>query len=99
MPPLTAEERSGAVGEVEASRERLLAPLEGLPEEEWRSRPSPGRWSIAECAEHITAAELPLAKFLAVSATAEPSEQERREIRGQDGFVRRFLRDRSQPGG
>jgi hypothetical protein len=98
MAGLTEEERSAAVAELEASRRRLLAALEGLTEEEWSSRPSPERWSIAECAEHITAAELPLAKFLAVSATAEPSEPERREIRGKDGFVRRFLRDRSQRG-
>jgi hypothetical protein len=96
MAALSPEERSAAAAELEASRGRLLAALEGLTEEEWRSRPSPERWSIAECAEHITAAELPLAKFLAVSATADPSEQERREIRGKDGFVRRFLRDRSR---
>jgi hypothetical protein len=98
MPALTPEERSAAVAELEVSRQRLLAALEDLTEEEWRSRPSPERWSIAECAEHITAAELPLAKFLAVSATAEPSEEQRLEIRGKDGFVRRFLRDRSQRG-
>src|ERR1700693_3209356 len=98
MAALTPEERSAAAAELEASRRRLLAALEDLTEEKWRRRPSPERWSIAEWAEHITAAELPLAKFLAVSATAEPSEQERREIRGKDGFVRRFLRDRSQRG-
>jgi DinB superfamily len=96
MGALTPEERSAAVAEIEASRQRLLAALEGLTEEEWRRRPSPDRWSIAECAEHITAAELPLAKFLAVSATTEPSEEERREIRGKDDFVRQFLRDRSR---
>src|SRR5437870_3285771 len=98
MAALTSEERSAAAAELEASRRRLLAALEGLTEEEWRSRPSPERWSIAECAEHITAAALPLAKFFAVSATAEPSAEERREIRGKDGVVRRFLRDRSQRG-
>jgi hypothetical protein len=96
MAALTPEERSAAVAELEASRRRLLATLEGLTEEEWRSRPWPDRWSIAECAEHITAAELPLAKFVAVSATAQPPDQERREIRGKDDFVRRFLRDRSR---
>src|SRR5450759_608561 len=85
MTALTLEERSAAVAE-----------LEGLTEEEWRRRPAPDRWSIAECAEHITVAELPLAKFLAVSATAQPSEEERREIRGKDDFVRQFLRDRSR---
>jgi len=96
MATLTPEERSAAVGELEASRRRLLGALEGLTEAEWRSRPSPARWSIADCAEHITAAELPLSKFMAVSATAEPSEPLRREIRGKDDFVRRFLRDRSR---
>jgi hypothetical protein len=96
MAAMTPDERSSAVAELEASRQRLLAALEGLTEEQWRSRPSPERWSIAECAEHVTAAELPLARFLTASATAEPSEKERREIRGKDGFVRRFLRDRSR---
>ncbi len=96
MAALTPEERSAAVAELEASRRRLLAALDGLTEEEWQSRLSPDRWSIAECAEHIAAAELPLAKFLAVSATAQPSQEERREIRGKDDFVRRFLRDRSR---
>jgi sugar phosphate isomerase/epimerase len=98
MSPLTLEERSAAVAELEASRRRLLDSVEGLTEGQWQNRPSPDRWSIAECAEHITAAELPLAKFIAVSATLEPSEEERREIRGKDDFVRRFLRDRSQRG-
>jgi uncharacterized damage-inducible protein DinB len=98
MASLTPEERSAALAELEASRRRLLDALEGLTEEEWRDRPSPERWSIAECAEHITAAELPLPKFAAVSLTAEPSEEERRQIRGKDDFVRRFLRDRSQRG-
>ena len=98
MAALTTEERSDAVAELEASCLRLLGALEGLSEDEWRSRPAPDRWSIAECAEHITAAELPFAKFAAVSLTAEPSVEERREIRSKDDFVRRFLRDRSQRG-
>jgi hypothetical protein len=96
--PLTPEERSAVVDELEASRRRLLVSLENLSEEEWGRRPSPDRWSIAECAEHITAAELPLAKFFAATALLRPSEEERREIRGKDDFVRRFLRDRSQRG-
>ncbi len=96
--PLTPEERSAAVDELEASRRRLLVSLENLSEEEWGRRPSPDRWSIAECAEHITAAELPLARFFATAALLHPSEEERREIRGKDDFVRCFLRDRSQRG-
>ncbi len=98
MAELTPEERSAAVAELEASRRRLLAALDGLTGEEWSRRPAPDRWSIAECAEHVAAAELPLARFFASGGRSEPSEEERREIRGKDDFVRRFLRDRSQRG-
>ena len=98
MAELTVEERSAAAAELEASRERLLSALDGLTEEEWTRRPASDRWSIAECAEHVAAAELPLARFFASGARSEPSEEERREIRGKDDFVRRFLRDRSQRG-
>ena len=96
MAELTPEERSAAVDELEASRRRLLAALDGLTGEEWSRRPAPGRWSIAECAEHIAAAEVPLAKFFSSHALVHPSEEERGVIRGKDDFVRTFLRDRSQ---
>lgn len=98
MPALTDEERSAAREELEASRARLLAALEGVTEEEWGRRPRPESWSIAECAEHLTAAELPLARFFETGAREQPSQEERREIRGKDDFVRRFLRDRSSKG-
>jgi hypothetical protein len=81
-----------------ATRKVFLDSIAGLSDAQWNFKPSPDRWSIAECAEHITAAELPFAKFAAVSLTAVPSAEERREIRGKDDFVRRFLRDRSQRG-
>jgi len=93
--PLTPEERSSAIAELEASRQRLLAALEGLTEEQWRTRPDPKRWSIAECAEHITAAEVPLPKLYKSAIAVEPPTPERSEIRGKDGYVRRVLRDRS----
>lgn len=96
--PLSPQERSAALGELEASRRRFLASLDGLTDEQWSRHPSPGRWSIAECAEHVTAAELPLARFFAVTAVLRPTEGERREIREKDDFVRLLLGDRSRPG-
>ncbi len=93
---LSAQERSAAVEELEASRRRLLAGLEGLTEEQWRARPTPDRWSIAECAEHITAAEVSLPKLYKSAIAVDPGPAERREIRHKDDFVRRVLRDRSR---
>ncbi len=95
MPPLTTEERSAAIAELEESRRRLLEAVDGLTEEEWRRRPESQGWSVAECFEHITAAELPLPRFFAGPAMMRPSEEDRREIRGKDDLVRRRLRDRS----
>jgi hypothetical protein len=96
MPTLTPEERSAGIAELEESGRRLHAALDGVTEEDWRRRPSPEAWSIAECAEHIAAAEVPLARLFATGAREHPSEEERRVIRGKDDYVRTFLRDRSR---
>jgi hypothetical protein len=97
MPELTAEEKFVAIAELEESQRRLLAAVDGVTEEEWR-RPASQGWSIADCFEHITAAELPLPRFFVGPAMMQPSEADRREIRGKDDFVRRLLRDRSEKG-
>jgi hypothetical protein len=93
---LSDQERSAAVEELESSRRRLLAGLAGLSEEQWRARPSPDRWSIAECAEHIAAAEVPLPKLYTSAIAVDPAPEERREIRRKDDHVRSVLRDRSR---
>src|SRR6266568_1530899 len=93
---MTPQERQAALAELEASRQRLLAALESLTEEQWRRQPASDRWSIAECAEHITAAEVSIPKLLASPVAVEPPEEERREISSRDDFVRWFLRDRSR---
>lgn len=40
--------------DLEAARDAFLAAIEGLHEAQWRFRPSPEQWSIAEVAEHVT---------------------------------------------
>lgn len=93
---LTDEERATALEELEASRRRLLASLDGMTDQDWTVRPSADLWSVAECAEHVAAAEMPLQKFFSSGSWVQPSEAERREIRGKDDWVRTFLRDRSR---
>jgi hypothetical protein len=50
-------ERDRAMSYLHATRKQLLDAIEGLSEEQWRWKPAPDRWSVAEVAEHITAAE------------------------------------------
>ena len=92
VPHLTLAERTAAIRELEDSRQRLLAALEGLTEEQWRYRPAHDRWSIAECAEHITAAEVSMPKLLAAATGGERVES----VAERDDYVRRFIRDRSR---
>ncbi len=90
--PLTPAERSAAEAELTASRGRMLAALSGLSDEEWGARRSPEGWSIAECAEHITAAELPMARFVEAASPGPPWD----DGPARDEAVRRLIRDRSQ---
>jgi DinB superfamily len=96
MSSMTDAERAAALAELEASRDRLLGALAGLAPEQWQARPTHDRWSISECAEHITAAEVPLPKLYKSSIAVEPPAQERPQIRLKDDYVRTVLRDRSR---
>jgi hypothetical protein len=95
MSSLTNVERSAALAELEASRYRLLRALDGLTQEQSQHCPASDRWSIAECAEHITAAEIPIPKLLKSPIAVDPPAEERSKILDKDDYVRGVLRDRS----
>ena len=54
---MTPSEREVVLKNLAGSRERLLGMAQGLSREQWHYRPGPGRWSVAECVEHITTVE------------------------------------------
>jgi hypothetical protein len=54
---LSADERDRAVKLFASTREKFLASVSGLSEAQWKWKPAPERWSIAEVAEHIALAE------------------------------------------
>jgi hypothetical protein len=51
---LTQHDREFAMSHLHASRKIFLDAVAGLTPEQWNYKPSPDRWSAAECAEHIT---------------------------------------------
>lgn len=55
--PLSQGERDFAMSNLHASRKMFLDQVAGLSEAQWKFKPAPDRWSIAECAEHIALAE------------------------------------------
>src|ERR1700719_4959804 len=54
---LTEGERSFLVEQLEQTKKDMLASIAGLTAAQWKFKPAPGVWSVAECAEHIILAE------------------------------------------
>jgi len=54
---LNDAERAFLVEQLELSKKNFLASISGLTDAQWRFKPAPTVWSVAECAEHIVLAE------------------------------------------
>jgi hypothetical protein len=91
---ITAGERQRAADELESSRKALVTAVQGLSAEQWSFKPGPERWSIAECVQHIAAAEdgyfALVGRLLARPATPERA----KEVAGKDDYVLREMQNR-----
>jgi uncharacterized damage-inducible protein DinB len=100
-PPPTATylsdaEREKAILNLDATRQNFLKSIAGLSEKQWRYKPAPDRWSVAEVAEHITVAEssiLGLVREQVMKSAATP--EKRDEVKGKDEIVLTKILDRS----
>lgn len=54
---LSQGERDYAMSQLHATRKLFLDAITGLSVQQWRFKPSPESWSIAECAEHVALTE------------------------------------------
>ncbi len=94
---LTQDERDFAVSNIQASRKMFLDSIANVSEAQWKFKPAPDRWSIAECAEHIALSEdglleLVTQKILKSEAVA----RENPASRAQDEAILKLVRDRGK---
>src|SRR4051794_13926411 len=54
---LTEADRKDGLAHLERTRAALVAATKGLSEAQWKFKPAPDRWSVAEVVEHIALAE------------------------------------------
>ncbi len=94
--PLTQGERDRALSELYASRKRFLDAIAELSDAQWKFKADPAKWSIAECAEHITVSEDFIFGVVTklMKSPADPSKRE--QTKGKDEAVLRLVVDRSQ---
>lgn len=94
---LSRGERDFAMSHLHASRKMFLDAIAGFSEAQWKFKPGPDRWSIAECAEHIALSEDFLFQMVTEkvmkSEAAPPSEPTGRE---KDEALIEMIRDRSK---
>src|SRR5580658_1183496 len=54
---MNGAERAYLIEQLEQSKKNMLASIQGVTEAQWKFKPAPNVWSVAECAEHIILAE------------------------------------------
>jgi hypothetical protein len=94
---LSPQEREVALKSLQATHDAFLKSISGLSEKQWRFKPAPDRWSVAEVSEHITVAEstiLGAVQKQIMTAPADPAK--RAEVAGKDEMILTRVPDRSQ---
>ena len=93
--PLTQSERDRAMSHFHATRKGFLDSVAGLSEAQWNFKPSPERWSIAECAEHIAVSEDAIFQGVQKAMQSPAAPEKKSMAAGKDDMVVRALPDRS----
>jgi len=98
---LTRGERDYLMSQLHATRKMFLDALSGLSDAQWRFKPSPDRWSIAECAEHVALTEDFIFQRVQqlLKSPAQPDRKAAREDQAiyQEGVDRTRKRQVSEP--
>jgi hypothetical protein len=96
---LTQGERDYAMSNLHATRKLFLDSVVGLSHEQWTWKPSPDRWSAAECAEHIAVTEEFVAGLVKQMLQAPPTPEKRipaDQARPKDERIVMLVSDRSR---
>jgi hypothetical protein len=93
---LTKAERERLVNHLQKTRQFLLDEVAGLSEAQANFKPAEDRWSVAECAEHITLAEDFLRGVVGQAMQVPAAPERKEELKGKDDQVLKFITDRSQ---
>ena len=93
----TQGERDRALSALHGSDKMFRDALAGLSGAQWSFKPAPGRWSIAEVAEHLALVERGVFQLITVQGLQTPATPEKRtEQAAWDEMVIRTLPDRSR---
>lgn len=94
---LSKEERDRAISYLQETRDEFIKDINSLSDAQWAFKPSPERWSIAECAEHIAVAEDTVWQVVQDQVLKSPAAPESKpEVAGKDEIIQKMVPDRSK---
>jgi hypothetical protein len=94
--PISEQDRTALLQDLERSRKMFLSAIADVTTEaQWNYKPAPDRWSVAECAAHIIAAEEYFRQNVAAALKSPPLAAAQQSNAGDAGIVK-MIRDRSQ---
>ena len=94
--PISQADRDALTRDLEGSRKAFLNAIADVKTEaQWTYKPAPDRWSVAECAAHIIAAEQYFRDNIAATLKT-PALPAAQQSTAGDGVIAKMVRDRSQ---
>jgi hypothetical protein len=90
----TQADRDKALAYLESTRKGVMEATKGLSEAQWNFKAAPDKWSIAQCTEHIAAAEDFIRGMIVESVMKAPAAPDR-DIAKIDAGVLAMIPDRS----
>lgn len=90
---MTPEDMNDVAGQLEKARAELVAVVSSLTEEQARTRPAPGRWSVLECLEHVCYVERRFLHMVRESEAERPAERDA----AKEAALMERVTDRSNP--
>lgn len=93
---LSADDRKKGLAYLEKTRAAVLAATKGLSDAQWKFKPVPERWSVAETFEHIASAEDFLRGMVVEQALKGPARPAGEDVKAIDEFVLKAIPDRTK---
>jgi hypothetical protein len=88
---LSDQDRAALVDQLAKTKQAFIDSIRGLSDAQWRFKPNPFKWSIAECADHIIMSEdffmANEQKLLQTPAQSRPADQAASQDKAVQGFV------------
>jgi hypothetical protein len=91
----TQADKDKAQAYLESTKKGVFDATKGLSEAQWNFKAAPDKWSIAECTEHIAAAEDFIRGMIVEKVMKEPAAPDRDTLK-LDASVMNMIPDRSQ---